>query len=63
MPERVKFERKFRVKHDVLVGRYHWGIFFCVDWKDCNGNRDKYLLICFGKHDLSIGIMGEYKDE
>lgn len=63
MPERVKFERKFRVKHDVLDGRYHWGIFFCIDWEDCNGNRDKYLLLCFGKHDLSIGIMSEYKEE
>ena len=47
---------KFAIKHD-KAWAWHTGIFFCVEPKYDDGKRDVYLLMCFGRHDFSIGLL------
>ena len=58
MPKHTK--RKFRIKHYINHDRYHFGIFYCLDFDmSYSGKRDKYLLIGIGKHDICIGMITE----
>lgn len=57
------YKRGFKIKHDKEYDRFHIGVFFCIDYKDIKGKRDKYLFICLGFHDFSIGVMTDYEDE
>lgn len=61
MEQDNSYRRRFKIKHDKLDGRFHIGIFFCVDYRDYMGNRDKYLFVCLGFHEFSIGIMRDYE--
>lgn len=60
MPDKSKFVRKFRIRHDEAWS-WHFGLFFCIE-PECNGTekRDFYLLLGLGKHDISIGMISEY---
>lgn len=63
MPERSKYVRKFRIKHDEAWS-WHIGIFFCIEPKnEINNKRDFYLFLCFGKHDISIGMITNYEED
>ena len=56
-------KRKFRILHETNDGRWHFGIFFCIDYDwSSSGKRDKYLLIAFGKHDIFIGMLTRYDE-
>ena len=63
MEPNAGYNRGFKIKHDKGEDRFHIGIFFCIDYKDIMGKRDKYLFICPGLHDFSIGIMSDYGDQ
>lgn len=53
------YVRKFRIKHD-KAWAWHIGLFFCVEPKsELIGKRDVYLFFCFGRHDISIGLISE----
>ena len=61
MPEHSK--RKFRIVHNTNDGRWHFGIFFCVDYDwSSSGKRDIYLLLALGKHDINIGMITEFEE-
>ncbi len=55
--------RKFRVKVDKIEGRWHIGAFFCVDFENLLKKRDKYLFICFGHTEISIGMITDCEEE
>lgn len=59
MPDRSKFVRKFRIKHDEAWS-WHFGLFFCIEPISATGKRDFYLFLALGKHDISIGMISEY---
>lgn len=55
--------RKFRIKHTTSWA-WHIGIFFCVEPKNnLTGERDFYLFFCFGRHDISIGMLTDFEDD
>lgn len=57
------YVRKFRVKCDKAWG-WHIGLFFCIEPKSkVTDKHDIYILICLGKHEISIGMMTECEDE
>ena len=60
MPDRSKFIRKFRIRHDEAWS-WHFGLFFCIEPRcTSTGKRDFYLFLALGKHDISIGMISEY---
>lgn len=54
-------DRRFRAKHDIAWA-WHIGIFFCIEPRNSIGQRNIYLLFCFGHHDLSIGMITGYDE-
>ena len=59
---RDRYIRKFRVEVDTISGRWHVGIFFCSDFKNILGKRDKYVFICLGHKEISIGMITRCKE-
>ena len=57
-----KYIRKFRVEVNTVYGRWHVGIFFCSDFKNILGKRDKYVFICLGHKEISIGMITKYEE-
>lgn len=52
-----KYIYRFRFKHDKAWG-WHIGIHFGIT-PNIGGDREYYLFVCLGKHDFSIGWLGE----
>lgn len=63
MPSKDKFKRKFRVIHNKYDDNWIYGITFNIDWKNCDGFRDKYLSIHLGTHSILIGLICKYEGE
>lgn len=62
MPEKNKYVRKFRFKHD-KAWAWHIGMFFCIEPKsEVINKRDWYLFFCIGTHDFSIGMITDTED-
>jgi hypothetical protein len=52
----TKYKYKFKIKHD-KAWAWHVGVFFCVEPRCDDGKRDFYLFLCFGNHDITIGMI------
>jgi hypothetical protein len=57
-----KYIRKFRVEINTISYRWHVGIFFCNDFKNILGKRDKYVFICLGHKEISIGMITKHEE-
>lgn len=60
MPDKYKYG--FTIKHERAWG-WHIGAFFCISPKNAFGHREIYLFLCFGKRDISIGLLETYVGE
>lgn len=58
MPD--KFKHKFGIKFGKDEWWWHIGINICIAPEDVTGHRERYLYICFGHHNVSIGFLTDY---
>ena len=56
----IRYERKFVVRH-FHNGFYHFGMQFSVSTKEEKTERDIFLSLFFGKHEIEIGLINEMR--